>query len=351
MLRLILATILVSASFWTHAAELRFDFGKHEVGSAPSNFVSTVSGLGEAGVWKIVEDDVPSAFAPLSPNATPSSTKRRVLAQTSKDTTDEHFPLLIYNNEVFGDFTVTTRFKCISGEKAQMAGLVFRYQDEDNFYVVRASASGNTFRFYKVVGGQRSTPIGPEIQIPGGTWHDLSVTCKGNQIRCSLNGKEAIPMLTDNSFMAGKIGFWTKSDAVSYFSDTHIEYTPREPIAQKVVRDMMIRYPRLLGLKITAFKASDALQVIASSNESEMGKAGSKTEASVIKEDQFYTAKGKESITVYLPLRDRNGETIAALSIKLKSFVGQTESNALARSLPINKEIAARIQEAKHLFE
>lgn len=349
MLRFILATTIASVSFFVHAAELRFDFGTQEVGSTPKDFVSTVAGLGDPGVWKIVEDEVPSAFAPLSPGAV-NVNKRRVLAQTSRDRTDEHFPILVYTNEVFGDFTLKTRFKCVSGDKEQMAGVVFRYQDENNFYVLRASALGNTFRFYKVVGGQRSVPIGPEINIPSGTWQELSVTCQGNRIYCRLNGEEVIPMLTDNSFSAGKIGFWTKSDSVSYFSDTHIEYTPREPVAQKVVRDLMTRYPRLQGIRITAYKGDDLL-VVASSNEEEIGKAGSKTDASVIHDDQYFSAKGKETITVYLPLRDRNGDTIASLAVKLKSFIGQTEANALARSLPINKEIAARIQEAKYLFE
>ncbi len=91
-----------------------------------------------------------------------------------------------------------------------MAGIAFRIQDENNFYVLRASALGNSFRFYKVVQGERSAPIGPQINIPGGAWHEMTVVCKGNQIRCSLNGKELIPALTDNSFPAGKIGFWTK---------------------------------------------------------------------------------------------------------------------------------------------
>jgi hypothetical protein len=52
--------------------------------------------------------------------------------------------------------------------------------------------------------------------------------CKGNRIRCLLNGKELIPPLTDNSFSAGKIGFWTKSDSIAYFVDTKLTYVPRE---------------------------------------------------------------------------------------------------------------------------
>ena len=107
-----------------------------------------------------------------------------------------------------------------------MAGVVFRFQNESNFYVIRASALGHNMRFYKVVNGVRSDPIGPETDISAGVWHTLAVQCQGNQITCWLDGKLVMPPLQDNTFTAGKIGFCTKSDAVSYFGDTTITYTP-----------------------------------------------------------------------------------------------------------------------------
>ena len=176
--------------------------------------------------------------------------RRSVLAQLARDGTDEHFPLLVFDDETFGDFTLTTRFKIVSGTVEQMAGIAFRLQDEKNYYYVRASSLGNTFRFLKLVNGERSAPIGPEVAIASGIWHELAIECKGNRIRCLLNGKELIPPLSDNSFSAGKFGFWTKSDSVAYFVDTKLIYTPRESLAQTLVRDFMQKYPRLVGLKI-----------------------------------------------------------------------------------------------------
>ena len=41
---------------------------------------------------------------------------------------------------------------------------------------------------------ERSDPVGPEIEIPKGTWHEIAVECKGNRIRCLLNGKEAMKL-------------------------------------------------------------------------------------------------------------------------------------------------------------
>src|SRR5208283_1555317 len=113
------------------------------------------------------------------------------------------------------------------------------FQNASNFYVVRVSALGHNLKFYKVVDGVRSAPIGPPLDIAASTWHMLAVQCLGDQITCWLDGKPAMPTLNDSSFSTGKIGFWTKSDAVSYFGDTTIDYTPTVPAAQALVRDIM----------------------------------------------------------------------------------------------------------------
>lgn len=345
---IVLASLFASTCGF--AAEMVIDFGRFALNGTPTGFVSEVSGLGKPGDWKIIEDDIPSAFAPLTANA-PQSGKRPVLAQLAEDSTDEHFPLLIYEKETFGDFTLTTRFKCVSGKVEQMAGIAFRIQDEKNYYVVRASALGNTFRFYKFVNGERSAPIGPQVEIPRGVWHEMSVVCKGNQIRCLLDGQELIPPLTDNSFPAGKIGFWTKSDSVSYFADTKIDFTPRVRQAQKVIDDTMGKFPRLLGLKIFARNSEGNLVVVASNDSSQLDEPGKEVEQKVLETGTPYYAKSKETVSVIMPLRDRNGDIMGVLRVILNPFPGQTENNALGRALPITKSVEARLLSAKDLTQ
>src|SRR5688500_6072319 len=102
------------------AAELFFEFGKTKLNETPTGFQSTVAGEGSPGRWQIVEDEVPSVIPSLSPNA--PVPKKAVLAQLSRDITDEHYPILVYTNEVLGDFTFTTRLKCVGGVIEQMAG-------------------------------------------------------------------------------------------------------------------------------------------------------------------------------------------------------------------------------------
>lgn len=335
---LLVAAMAISAT----AKELAFDFSQYSPGASPTGFVSRVNGDGPPGDWKIVEDEIPIALEPLSANA-PKTAKRYVLAQMAQEKTDEHFPLLIYTGETFGDFTLKTRFKCVGGSVERMAGIAFRVQDEKNYYVVRASSLGNSFRFYKVVNGERSPPIGPQVEIPSGVWHELSVECKANQIKFLLNGKELIPPLTDNSFSAGKIAFWTKSDSVSYFTDTRISYTPRVTVAQTVIADMMARYPRLIGLKIFSTNSARELRLIASNDGQQIGELGEKAELSAFSEGIPYYAKADETVSVISPLRDRNGDIVATLRVIMKPFPGQTQANALARTLPILKEVEGRI--------
>jgi len=332
-------------------AERKFDFSQIHENETPKGFRSTVVGSGKPGDWKVVLDDVAPMLPPLSPQAHVVA-KQAVLAQLSQDPTDEHFPLLILEGETFDDFTLTTRFKTVRGDKEQMAGIAFRIQDEKNFYVLRASSLGNTFRFYKVVNGERGPLFGPEIPITNGVWQEMAIECKGTQIRCSLNGQQVIPTLTDSSFPSGRIGFWTKSDSVSYFADPKIVYRPREVPAQVILRDVLKKYPRLLGLKIyVPGNDPNAPRLAASKEQKEVGQLGARIEQDVISQGTVYYGKEKDSVSVVMPLRDRNGEPIAAVRLIMKSAAGQTEENALIRAQPIVKAMQTRIQSLKDLVE
>ena len=146
--RLFCAFLLVALS--VAGAEHKFEFSEMRQSTNLTGFRSAVTGKGKAGDWQVILDDVPPLLQPLNPSSA-GTTKQAVLAQLAQDPTDEHFPLLIYEDEVYGDFTLTTRFKTVKGVMEQMAGIAFRIQNETNYYVVRASSLGSTFKFYKVL--------------------------------------------------------------------------------------------------------------------------------------------------------------------------------------------------------
>lgn len=346
----IIGSLLSSPAIW--GAEKVLEFHDLKAGITPPGYRSALAGTGSLGEWKIVMDEVPPLLPPLTPNA-PSGYKQSVLAQLSRDRTDERFPMLVYDEEVFGDFRLTTRFKIVDGQVEQMAGIAFRMQDEKNYYYIRASALGGTFYFFKIVDGQRIGPIGNHLPISSGVWHSLSIECKGSRIRALLDGHEVIPWLDDPSFATGKIAFWTKSDSVTHFGDMQITYRPKETLAQTLVGDALKKYPRLLGLKIYAAVTNDArMTVVGSMDKKELGEIAPKEAEEVLLRDQgYYLGKGRRSVAVTVPLRDSNGEKIAAVRVVMQTFLGQTEKNALVRAMPVIKDMESRIRSKDDLVQ
>lgn len=327
-----ITTLALLLAFSASAAEVILDFGPVGKDESPAGFTNVLVGSGRPGRWRAVLDDLPGA------------TNQVVLAQTSADLKDERFPALIYNKAQFDDFTLTTKFKIVDGLTEQMAGVVFRYQDENDFYVVRASALGRNIRFYKVVGGIRGQPIGPELNIEKGVWYELKVACNKSKIRITLNGVAVIPELTDTSFAKGRVGFWTKSDSMSRFADARVEFTPREPLAQVMVNEALKENSQLLGLKIYLPDENGVPRVVASKDPQDLGAEGGKSEIGAITKGQFFYGKEKTVTSVVQPLRDRNGEPIAAVRVMMKPYPGQMEQAVLQRALPVVRMLQARVQ-------
>jgi hypothetical protein len=328
-----------------YGAEIHFNFGDYPDGATPTNFQAVLVGDGQPGVWKIIAVQTPSLSEPSTAVYT-----SRVLAQTSADPTDEHFPMLLFSGERFRNFKFTTRFKIVSGVTEQMAGVVFRYQNSSNYYVVRANALGNNVRFYKVVDGVRSDPIGSDLNVAAGVWHSLGVQCEGNQINIFYDDKLAMPTLGDNSFTEGLIGFRTKSDTVSYFTDAQVDYTPIVPASQLILNGIVAKQTRILGLRIYTQQPDGSIKVVASKDPADIGKAGTDAEANALKDGTVSYGRAKGIVELTLPLHDCNGEFIAAVRVRLKSFFGETQDNALVRARLIVEQIQRQVSTGKDLL-
>src|SRR5262249_38027336 len=118
------------------------------------------------------------------------------------------------------DIEISVSFKAMKGEKDQGGGIVWRYQDADNYYVARMNPLEDNFRFYKVVDGKRSKEFqNAEVKVPAGEWHTLKVKMTGDHIAGSLAGKKYLDVKDDSITKSGKVGLWTKADAQTYFDD------------------------------------------------------------------------------------------------------------------------------------
>ena len=178
----------------------QWTFDKEQAGKLPAG--ATVF----AGNWIVRAE----SGAPSSPN---------VICQTGY----ADYPALSLSDKVYSDVAVTTRFKPVSGSSDRAAGIIFRIQDKDNYYILRANALEDNVNIYRYAGGLRSVIQESSAKVPSGTWQELRVEVKGNHMRGFLNGKQVVDA-TDKTFRSGKIGLWTKADSVTCFDNVRIGF-------------------------------------------------------------------------------------------------------------------------------
>ena len=122
----------------------------------------------------------------------------------------------------YSNLELGVKFKAVSGREDQGGGPVWRYQDPDNYYIARANPLENNFRVYKVVNGRRKQLDSVKIKVTPGEWHTIRIINKGDRIQCYYDAKLFLEV-SDNTFKKGKIGLWTKADAITYFDNLEVE--------------------------------------------------------------------------------------------------------------------------------
>jgi hypothetical protein len=181
-----------------------WDFQADKVDEPPAGFSFGRTGGGRPGKWLVRTD--PSAPA-----------GDHVLAQVDTDGTDYRFPVAVADAPVLKDLRLEVRCKPVSGKVDEACGLVFRFQDADDYYVTRANATEDNVRLYHVVKGRRRQFAGWNGKVAAQTWHTLAVEARGDRFQVFYDGKPVIDAKDDTFKGAGKVGVWTKADSVTYF--------------------------------------------------------------------------------------------------------------------------------------
>ena len=136
-----------------------------------------------------------------------------------QDSIDNSYPVLLRVDKSFSDLDLSIDFKPISGEVDASGGLIFRAEDEDNYYIVRANALEGNFRLYTFTDGLRHQLASASVTPPAlSQFHQIRVIAKGNHIQAFLNGKLEIDY-HDDQFKKGYSGLWTKADSVTVFDN------------------------------------------------------------------------------------------------------------------------------------
>ena len=205
IMSIIIAAVLLASR--AHAETITFD--DLQVGAPPTGWIATQTGKG-AAKWAVVQDD-----------SAPSASK--VLKQFGEAT----YSVCIKKDTKIQDGFVEVKFKPVSGREDQAGGIVWRAQDANNYYVVRANANEDNVTLYKTVNGKRS-PLdiagrrggyGVDEKVASGKWHTLRIEFAGNRFKTTFDGKPLFEVDDGTFTEAGMVGVWTKSDSVTLFDD------------------------------------------------------------------------------------------------------------------------------------
>ena len=116
----------------------KISFDTMAIGKVPAGWISAVTGKNLPGHWEVVYEK-----------------KGKAIGQTSSQSSGYLFNLLILNQLDLKDLALSVKIKAIGGREDQGGGLVWHYQDADNYYIARANPLESNFRLYKVINGNR----------------------------------------------------------------------------------------------------------------------------------------------------------------------------------------------------
>ncbi len=194
--------------------ETFFDFENEPLGKLPENWSQYATGRDDSTDWKIVDDQ-----------------GNKVLAQLSNKHPNYHFNDVVYDGFKVKNAVLQVKLKGVKGRMDQGGGLIWRFIDKNNYYVVRANPLEDNVVLYKVVNGKRTDlPVlgkgrtyGVDVPPLGNGWNTLKLNVKNDLFTVFLNEKELFQVKDTTFSHAGKVGLWTKADAVTYFDDFLIQ--------------------------------------------------------------------------------------------------------------------------------
>lgn len=193
----------------TDDAPRTWNFDADQVSTLPKAFViGTLFDGRPAGKWQVIEE----RNAPSPPH---------VLAQLMDKGAEHAYKVVLVEGTSASDLTLEVSFLAVAGKGDMGGGVIWRAKDDRNYYLARVNPLEQNIRAYRVVKGVREQLANFNQTVPVTKWHTLRVVARGERLQVFYDGLQVLDIL-DNTFTSGRVGLWTKSDAVTYFDNLRL---------------------------------------------------------------------------------------------------------------------------------
>jgi len=187
-----------------------WNFDADSPGLLPKDFViGTLFDGRPAGDWKVL-----STERALSPP--------HVLGQLMGKGAEHTYKVVLISGTTSADLELEVSLLPVEGKADMGGGLIWRAADDRNYYLTRANPLEQNIRIYHVVKGVRQMLKNVDQIIDVRRWHTLRVTMRGCRAQVFFD-EQPVFDLCDETFKEGRVGLWTKSDAVTYFDNLKLQ--------------------------------------------------------------------------------------------------------------------------------
>jgi hypothetical protein len=181
------------------------------VGGSPPDWFRSSTGATRTAIWQVMQ-------GPQVPSRT------HVLGVIASDLALCDAVHLLWTDEIaFESGTVQVDLLPRSGERCQSAGLVWRVQDAENYYLCRWDALAGDLVLGVVVDGEMRTLASWPTDFPGQSWHRIRVDHRGDAIEVQFAGASRMVARDDTLMQVGGVGLWAGGDSQSAFDGLIVE--------------------------------------------------------------------------------------------------------------------------------
>jgi hypothetical protein len=162
--------------------------------------------------WQVI----PDATAPSQPN-TYGLPAGRTLASLIHML--NYYPMAVIKDPTeYGDFSLEASFKSAGGRFDCSGGLLFRYVDAQNFYLVSAGCPSDYFEFSRMYKGKLEMVRQQVVPTDRDLWYKIRVEAQGNHFSFYDNDKQIFDA-DDSKIAKGRIGLWARDDSQARFDN------------------------------------------------------------------------------------------------------------------------------------
>lgn len=130
----------------------------------------------------------------------------------------------------YANLTLQANFLPWGGAWGSYGGLVFRYLDPKNYYVLVAACPKDYVGLYRMSAGHFNLIKKVSAPLVRGKWYSLKVVAQGNHFTGYFNGEKMFEA-RDSRFVRGRIGLWSKNDSRVNFDNVQVIPGPAAPHA------------------------------------------------------------------------------------------------------------------------